>query len=102
MHKLNDQMSDIRGEQSQNPPGGRPKGRAQQRGARTNDTNYYEGRFSEEEDRESEFLHQRHGARDRGGRNREDSNLDSIKMKIPAFQGRSDLGVYMEWEKKME
>lgn len=50
MHKLNDQMSDIRGEQSQNPPGGRPKGRAQQRGARTNDTNYYEGRFSEEED----------------------------------------------------
>ena len=31
-----------------------------------------------------------------------DSNLGSIKMKIPMFQGRSDPEAYLEWEKKVE
>ena len=33
-------------------------------------------------------------------RNREDNNLGSIKMKIPLFQGKNDLEVYLEWERK--
>ena len=31
-----------------------------------------------------------------------DSNLGSIKMKIPTFQSRSDPEAYLEWEKKVE
>ena len=31
-----------------------------------------------------------------------DGNLGSIKMKIPAFQGKSNLKAYLEWEKKVE
>ncbi|GKV11452.1 hypothetical protein SLEP1_g22712 [Rubroshorea leprosula] len=31
---------------------------------------------------------------------RQDHDLGSIKMKIPPFQGKNDLDVYLEWEKK--
>ena len=31
-----------------------------------------------------------------------DGNLGSIKMKIPAFHGKSDPEAYLEWEKKVE
>ena len=31
-----------------------------------------------------------------------DGNLGSIKMKIPTFQGKSDLEAYLEWKKKVE
>ena len=97
-----DQMSMSQGNQFQQHSGNRQKGIAQQRGARTED-NDYEVRFSEEEDHESDFIHRRQrGHRDRGGRNKEDGNLDSIKMKIPAFQGKSDPEAYLEWETKME
>lgn len=75
-----DQMSVSQGNQFQQPHGVHLKGRMQQRGVRTEET-YYDGRFSEEEDRESNFIHQRQ----RGATNREDENLDNIKMKIPAF-----------------
>ena len=34
--------------------------------------------------------------------NREDSSLDSIKMKISSFQGKNYPKAYLEWEKKME
>uniref|UniRef100_A0A2N9HVG4 Retrotransposon gag domain-containing protein n=1 Tax=Fagus sylvatica TaxID=28930 RepID=A0A2N9HVG4_FAGSY len=37
-----------------------------------------------------------------GGRDGVDRDLGSIKMKIPSFQGRTDLEVYLEWEKKIE
>ena len=37
-----------------------------------------------------------------GGRDGVDRNLGSIKMKILFFQGRTDLEVYLEWEKKIE
>ena len=57
--------------------------------------------FEEELDRMSVGSHRRYG-RDREARNRVDNNLGSIKMKIPAFQGKSDPKAYLEWEKKME
>ncbi|XP_061342999.1 uncharacterized protein LOC133289145 [Gastrolobium bilobum] len=31
-----------------------------------------------------------------------DNNLESIKMKIPFFQGRNDPEAYLEWERKMK
>ena len=31
-----------------------------------------------------------------------DRNLESIKVKIPSFQGKNDPEVYLEWEKKVE
>ena len=41
----------------------------------------------------------RENPRDRDG---VDRNIGSIKMKIPSFRGRSDLEMYLEWEKKIE
>jgi len=57
--------------------------------------------FDEDFDRMSTGSPRRYG-RDRDDRNRVDNNLGSIKMRIPAFQGKSDLEAYLEWEKKME
>ena len=31
-----------------------------------------------------------------------DSNLSSIKMKIPPFQGRNNLEAYLDWELKVD
>ena len=31
-----------------------------------------------------------------------DGDLDTIKLKIPSFQGKNDLEVYLEWEKKVD
>lgn len=31
-----------------------------------------------------------------------DRNIESIKMRIPAFQGRNDPDIYLEWERKVE
>ncbi|KAG2411370.1 hypothetical protein I3760_Q007100 [Carya illinoinensis] len=36
------------------------------------------------------------------GRDGVDRDLESIKMKIPSFQGRTDPEAYLEWEKKIE
>ncbi|KAH9704932.1 Endonuclease [Citrus sinensis] len=41
------------------------------------------------------------GRDDRRAR-RTDHDLGSIKLKIPSFQGKNDLKVYLEWEKKVE
>jgi hypothetical protein len=30
-----------------------------------------------------------------------DGDLDTIKLKIPNFQGKIDLEAYLEWEKKV-
>ena len=35
-------------------------------------------------------------------RGRKDSNLGSIKMKIPTFHGKSDPEAYLAWEKKVD
>jgi hypothetical protein len=37
-----------------------------------------------------------------GGQDGVDRSLGNIKMKIPSFQGRTDLEVYLEWEKKID
>ena len=31
-----------------------------------------------------------------------DGDLDTIKLKIPNFQGKNDLEAYLEWEKKVD
>jgi len=31
-----------------------------------------------------------------------DRNLGSIKLKIPAFKGKTDLEAYLDWKKKLE
>ena len=62
----------------------------------------YEGDGLEEEfDRMSVGSHRR-SERYREARNRVDNNIGGIKMKIPAFQGKSDPEAYLEWEKKVE
>lgn len=61
----------------------------------------FEGANLEEFDKMSMGSHRRYG-RGREVRNRTDNNLGSIKMKIPAFQGKSDPEAFLEWEKKME
>ncbi|XP_062087666.1 uncharacterized protein LOC133794454, partial [Humulus lupulus] len=45
--------------------------------------------------------HRRYGG-NREDRNQVDNYLGNIKMRIPAFQGKSDPEAYLEWEKKME
>lgn len=52
----------------------------------------------EESDRESYHEPRRNFRR----RNDEDNNLNSIKMRIPQFNGRSNPEAYLEWEKKVE
>ena len=46
------------------------------------------------------------GSYRRDGRGRRVRNIDDgfsgIKMKIPSFQGKSNLEAYLEWEKKMK
>ena len=38
----------------------------------------------------------------RGMGNYEDMDRDTIKLKIPNFQGKNDLDAYLEWEKKVD
>ncbi|KAG2696948.1 hypothetical protein I3760_07G084100 [Carya illinoinensis] len=69
-----------------------------------------EGDGEDEEDLISEVGMGRHREvrRERGfrgnprGRDGVDRDLESIKMKIPSFQGRTDPEAYLEWEKKIE
>ncbi|XP_075662695.1 uncharacterized protein LOC142632168 [Castanea sativa] len=73
---------------------------------------YHEDEFEDEEDQaslnnEGRFVPRgercgrgfRRDPRWKDGTNR---NLRNIKMKIPAFQGKNDPEVYLEWEKKVE
>ena len=63
----------------------------------------YEGDgFEDEIDHDSIVSNREYGGRLREVRNREDNNLGSIKMNIPSFQGKNDLEVYLEWERKVE
>ena len=38
----------------------------------------------------------------RRNEDRADSNVGSIKIKIPYFQGKNDPDAYLEWERKVE
>ncbi|RDX86914.1 hypothetical protein CR513_31680, partial [Mucuna pruriens] len=50
-----------------------------------------------------EYSHGRHNEKERrNGEPRRDNYLGNIKMSIPAFQGKNDLEVYLEWERKVE
>ena len=62
----------------------------------------YEGDgFEDEIDHDSVVSDKRYRGGLREARNREDNNLGSIKMKIPSFQGKNDLEVYLERERKV-
>ncbi|KAH9697902.1 Endonuclease [Citrus sinensis] len=53
------------------------------------------------QEREDSVGSYRRDGQGRRARNRDDE-LSGIKMKIPSFQGKSDLEAYLEWEKKMK
>ena len=59
---------------------------------------YYRDEYDEGEDSVGSY---RRDERGRRGRNKDDG-LSGIKIKIPSFQGKSDLKAYLKWEKKME
>jgi hypothetical protein len=48
------------------------------------------------------IVNNRRDRREFGRQDTYDHNLGSIKMTIPPFQGKNDLDVYLEWEKKVE
>ena len=57
--------------------------------------------FDDEDDHDSTNSNRSHGGQFRGDRNREDNNIESIKMKIPSFQSKNDLEACLEWERKI-
>ncbi|XP_038972043.1 uncharacterized protein LOC120104632, partial [Phoenix dactylifera] len=59
------------------------------------------GRMFEEEE-EEEYSDGRSNGRRQRDESRKDSHLGSIKMTIPAFQGKNDPELYLEWERKVE
>ena len=76
--------------------------RLARRGVRVEEEGYEGDGFEDEIDNDSVVSDRRYGGRLREAMNREDNNLDSIKMKIPSFQGKNDPEVYLEWERKVE
>ena len=90
-----------------------PNARRQGRRARLDDSDdYHEDEFEDEEDQaslnnEGRFVPRgercgRGFRRDPRWQDGIDRNLGNIKLKIPSFQGKNDLEVYLEWEKKVE
>ncbi|KAM7474173.1 hypothetical protein LguiB_021416 [Lonicera macranthoides] len=65
--------------------------------------NYYRDSFNNgDSDVDSVTANRRNGRRIGRGTNREDDNMNGIKMKIPSFQGKNDPEAYLEWVKKVE
>ena len=102
MEKWGREMTNIRGEleevkQSQQMDGTQTRHRANGQQRHAND--YTGGDVGEEKD-------DAYSVRDRPRReerfDRLDSNINSIKMKIPSFKGRNDVETYLEWERKVE
>ena len=58
---------------------------------------YYRNEYNEREDLVGSYRTDR---QDRRVRNRNDG-LSGINVKIPSFQGKSNLEAYLEWEKQM-
>ena len=92
-----------------------PNARRQGRRARLDDSDdYHEDEFEDENEDDQASLNnegrfvprgERRGRgfqRDPRWQDGTDKNLGDIKMKIPSFQGKNDLEVYLEWEKKVE
>ncbi|PON60253.1 hypothetical protein PanWU01x14_154250, partial [Parasponia andersonii] len=74
--------------------------RVQHREVRVEDEEYYGDTFGDKDNRDSIVSNRRNGRQFRGAKNRENSSLCSIKMKILSFQGKNDLEAYQE--KKVE
>ncbi|RDX70999.1 hypothetical protein CR513_49698, partial [Mucuna pruriens] len=55
-----------------------------------------------EEEKEYSDRRYNENERSRRGEPRRDNYLGNIKMTIPTFQGKNDLEVYLEWERKVE
>lgn len=53
------------------------------------------------EEKEKKYLNE-NTRRRRGGDFRRDNYLGNIKMRIPLFQGKNDLKLYLEWERNIE
>ena len=88
-------------EQPRNPPTGFRRERLPRRGVRVEEEEYKGVGFEDKIDHDSIVSDRRYGGRLREARNREDNNLGSIKMKIPSFQGKNDLEVYLKLEKNV-
>ena len=96
-------ITSLQKERTQRAPNGRRQGRR----TRVDDSDdYHEDEFEDEEDQASlnhegrfALKRERHG---RGFRRAPrwqdgtDRNLENIKMKIPSFQGKNNLEVYLE------
>ena len=52
------------------------------------------------EEKEKKYLNE-NTRRRRGGDFRRDNYLGNIKMRIPLFQGKNDLKLYLEWERNI-
>ena len=89
-------------EYPRNPPIRRRRERLPRRGARVEEEEYDRGDFLDENGYDSVISNRRYGGRHREDRNREDSNLGNIKIKIPSFQGKNDPEAYLEWKRKVE
>ncbi|KAM7489359.1 hypothetical protein LguiB_026843 [Lonicera macranthoides] len=101
VHERIDRIENTQIEQSNNAPTRRRR-RIQPREARVEDDESYDGGFEDDDDWDPMAANRRYGGRIREGRNGEDNNISSIKMKIPSFQGKNDPEAYLEWEKKVE
>ena len=59
-------------------------------------------RVLEEEEEDYSDLEESSSKRGKKVVSKRDSNLGSIKMKVPTFQGKNDPKLYLEWERKIE
>ena len=102
-------IASLREEHPQRAPNARRQGRH----AHIDDSDdYHEDKFEDEDDQaslnnEGKFarMEERRGRgfrRDQRWLDGTNRNLGNIKMKISLFQGKNDLEVYLEWEKKVE
>ena len=89
-------------EHPRNPPIGHRRERLPRRGVQVEEEECEGDGFEDEIDHDLVVSGRRYEGRLREARNLEDNNLGSIKMKISSFQGKNDLGVYLEWERKVE
>ncbi|KAH9792509.1 hypothetical protein KPL71_004153 [Citrus sinensis] len=95
IHERLDRVENTRAGQPQPVPQTRKRERAPVRGEIDY---YYRDEYDEGDDSMGSYRRDGQGRR---ARNRDDG-LRGIKMKIPSFQGKSDLEAYLELEKKME
>ncbi|KAJ4723235.1 Myosin heavy chain, fast skeletal muscle like [Melia azedarach] len=59
-------------------------------------------RVLEEEEKEDSDLEESSSKQGKKDVFKRDYNLGSLKMKIPTFQGKNGLELYLEWERKVE